>query len=32
MSEGMRTPETRDQQRVVWRRLKDTLRPQATVS
>ena len=32
MSEGMRTPETRDQQRVVWRRLKDTLRPQATAS
>lgn len=32
MSEGTRTPETRDQQRVVWRRLKDTLRPQATVS
>ena len=28
----MRTPETRDQQRVVWRRLKDTLRPQATAS
>lgn len=32
MSEGTRTPETRDQQRVVWGRLKDTLRPQATVS
>ena len=32
MSEGTRTPETRDQQRVVWRRLKDTLRPQATAS
>ena len=32
MSEGTRTPETRDQQRVVWRRLKDTQRPQATAS
>jgi len=32
MSEGTRTPETRDQQRVVWGRLKDTLRPQATAS
>jgi uncharacterized protein YlxW (UPF0749 family) len=32
MSEGTRTPDTRDQQRIVWRRLKDTLRPQATTS
>ncbi len=32
MSEGTRTPESRAQQRVVWRRLKSTLRPRATVS
>jgi uncharacterized protein YlxW (UPF0749 family) len=32
MSDGTRTPESRDQQKLVWSRLKDTLRPQATVS
>lgn len=32
MSEGTRTPQSRDEQRVVWRRLKETLRPQATVA
>ena len=32
MSEGTRTPQSRDEQRIVWRRLKETLRPQATAS
>lgn len=32
MSDGTRTPSSRDQQRIVWHRLKDTLRPQATVA
>ena len=32
MSDGTRTPTSRDQQRIVWHRLKDTLRPQATVA
>ena len=32
MSDGSRTPSSRDQQRIVWHRLKDTLRPQATVA
>lgn len=31
MSEGTRTPASRAQQKLVWRRLGDTLRPQATL-
>lgn len=32
MSDGTRTPRTTDQQRLVWRRFGDTLRPQATLA
>ena len=32
MSDGTRTPGTVDQQRVVWRRLGETLRPQASLA
>ena len=32
MSDGTRTPTSRDQQRIALHRLKDTLRPQATVA
>ncbi|WP_114854752.1 DUF881 domain-containing protein [Brachybacterium sp. YJGR34] len=32
MSDGTRTPESPEQQREVWRRLRETLRPQATAS
>lgn len=31
MSDGTRTPQTTDHQRLVWRRLGDTLRPQANL-
>jgi uncharacterized protein YlxW (UPF0749 family) len=31
MSDGTRAPDTRAQQKLVWRRLGDTLRPQATL-
>ncbi len=32
MSDGTRTPQSREQQRLVWRRLVDTLRPQANLA
>jgi len=32
MSDGTRIPESADQQKLVWGRLRDTLRPQATLS
>ena len=32
MTDGTRTPESPDQQRLVWRRLGDSLRPQATTA
>ena len=32
MSDGTRTPATRDEQRLVWRRLRQTLRPRATAT
>lgn len=31
MSDGTRTPESPEQQKLVWRRLRETLRPQATL-
>lgn len=32
MSDGTRTPDSPEQQKLIWRRLRDTLRPQANLS